>query len=78
MKPWDIIRVKQAAGGYRVWQVSAVKLGAVHQEDVIEIESLERSENGPLRVPLHLLELAIFHNGVDYIEAFPPTGQAVK
>lgn len=59
--PGDVIRVTAHGGGYRVWRVLGVFLGATHQEGVIELETLDRIENtqGRMCVPHELLEAAI-------------------
>lgn len=63
-KSWsvgDIIRVCSDSGGLRVWQVIGVFLGATNQEDVIELETLDRHENtqGRMCVPRELLNASV-------------------
>jgi hypothetical protein len=48
VKSWkvdDIIRLRADGGSWRVWRVTGVFLGAVNQEDVIELETLDRDVN---------------------------------
>lgn len=58
--PWqvdEVIRVRAFSGGFRVWRVTAVRLGATNQESVVELETLDRdpaSENR-MCVPYELL-----------------------
>lgn len=60
-KPDDIIRTRAYSGGFRVWRVIAVCLGATNQESVIELETLdrERSTEGRMCVPVELLDAAM-------------------
>lgn len=60
-KPGDIIRCPAHSGGFRVWRVIGVFLGGEKQEDVIEVETLDRIRNteGRMCVPAELLEAAI-------------------
>ena len=57
----ELIRVRADGGGWRVWRVIGVFLGATHQEDVIELETLDRDRNteGRMVVPRELLNAAI-------------------
>lgn len=57
----QIIRVPRGpteTGGFRVWRVVAVYLGATNQESVAEIETLDLTTNteGRMRVPIDILE----------------------
>lgn len=59
-KQWavdDLLRVRADSGGWRVWRVIGVWLGATNQEDVIEIETLDREVNtqGRMLIPRELL-----------------------
>lgn len=63
-KSWtvdEVIRVRADGGGWRVWRVIGVFLGATHQEDVIELETLDRDRNtqGRMLVPRELLNASI-------------------
>jgi len=63
-KSWtvdEVIRVRADGGGWRVWRVIAVCLGGTHQEDVIELETLDRDRNtqGRILVPRELLNASI-------------------
>lgn len=63
MKAWtvgDLIRVRADNGALRVWKVIGVFLGATNQEDVIELETLDRDRNteGRMCVPRELLNAA--------------------
>jgi len=60
-KPGDIIRTRAHSGGFRVWRVNGVFLGATSQESVIELETLDRERNteGRMCVPVELLDAAI-------------------
>lgn len=53
----EIVRVPAVGGGYRVWRVTGVFLGGECQEDVIELETLDRTPNtqGRMCVPRELL-----------------------
>ena len=46
----------KTAGGFRVWQVIAVKLGATHQEGTYELEPLDIHPNESIEVPCIILE----------------------
>lgn len=56
--PGDLIRVPAYSGGFRVWRVVGVFLGATNQEGVVEIETLDRSRcsQGRMCVPCELLD----------------------
>lgn len=60
-KPNDLIRVPAYSGGFRVWRVTGVFLGGESQEDVIELETLDRTRNtqGRLLVPVELLNASM-------------------
>lgn len=63
-KSWkvdELIRVRADGGGWRVWRVIGVFLGATNQEDVIELETLDRDRNteGRMCVPRELLNASI-------------------
>ena len=56
----DVIRLRRMhGGGFRVWRVVAVRLGAEGQESVIEISPLDRTKNGATCVPAELLDAAL-------------------
>lgn len=57
----DIIRMPAHGGGFRVWRVTGVFLGATHQEGVVEIETLDRLKNteGRMCVPYQIMEAAM-------------------
>lgn len=57
----EIIRVPANSGGFRVWRVRSVKLGAEHQESVIGLETLDRNAAStlPMYVPEELLNAAL-------------------
>lgn len=62
-KSWsvgDIARVRSRRGGFRIWRVAGVMLGATDQESVVELETLdlETAMDPPLVVPIELLEQA--------------------
>jgi hypothetical protein len=59
--PGRIIRCRAHSGGFRVWRVAGVYLGATQQESVIELETLdqERNTEGKMLVPVELLEAAM-------------------
>jgi len=64
MKTWsvdEIIRVRAASGGWRVWRVVGIFLGGESQEDVVELETLDRDKNtqGRMCVPCELLNASI-------------------
>lgn len=64
MKRWnvgDVIRVPADGGGFRVWRVIGCFLGGEHQEDVIEVETLDRIRNteGRMCVPRELLNASL-------------------
>lgn len=54
----DILRIPNypTCGGTRVWEVTGVFLGALHQESTYELRPLELKENMPIQVPCILLE----------------------
>lgn len=63
-KQWtvnEVIRVRAHSGGWRVWRVVGIFLGGENQEDVIELETLDRDRctEGRMCVPKELLEAAI-------------------
>jgi hypothetical protein len=63
-KSWkvdELIRVRADNGGWRVWRVVGVFLGATNQEDVIELETLDRDKNteGRMCVPRELLNASM-------------------
>ena len=63
-KQWsvgDVIRVPADGGGFRVWRVIGNFLGGEHQEDVIEVETLDRKRNteGRMCIPRELLNASI-------------------
>lgn len=63
-KQWtvgDVIRAPADGGGFRVWRVIGNFPGATHQEDVIELETLDRSKNteGRMCVPRELLNASL-------------------
>lgn len=63
-KAWtvgEIIRVPAHSGGFRVWRVAGVFLGATHQESVIELETLDRTKNteGRMCIPVELLDASL-------------------
>lgn len=55
----DIVRLRADGGGWRVWQVVGIFLGGVDQEDVIELQTLDREENtqGKVLVPREILDV---------------------
>lgn len=64
MQNWkvgDIIRAQAHSGGYRVWRVIGVFLGATHQESVVELETLDRTKNteGRIIVPVEMMDNAV-------------------
>ena len=67
VKSWkvdELIRVRADTGGWRVWRVwrvVGVFLGATNQEDVIELETLDRDKNteGRMCVPRELLNASM-------------------
>lgn len=57
----DIVRLEQSGGGtIRVWRVVGVFLGGTLQEDVVELETLDRwpATEGRLLVPNEILTAA--------------------
>lgn len=63
-KSWsvnDIIRISTGTGGFRVWRVLGIFLGGENQESVIELETLDKTDNtkGRMYVPEDLLNFAI-------------------
>ena len=60
VKVGDVYRLPAYGGGYRVWKVAAILLGGLHQEGVIELQTLDRlaSEDGRLLVPVEILDAA--------------------
>lgn len=57
----DIVRLEQSGGGaIRVWRVAGVFLGGTLQEDVVELETLDRwpATEGRLLVPAEILTAA--------------------
>ena len=65
----DIIRCVAFSGGFRVWQVTAIILGALNQENVVCLRTLDKTDpigGEDMCVPEELLLLAM-KNGVNYI-----------
>lgn len=62
----DTLRIKHypTAGGFRVWKVYSVNLGATRQEGTYELRPLDVSDNKPIQVPCLLLET---HSGVERV-----------
>lgn len=63
-KSWkvdELIRVPAHTGGFRVWRVIGVFLGGESQEDVVELETLDRQRNtqGRMCVPVELLNASL-------------------
>lgn len=54
----DTIRIPHypTAGGFRVWKITACKLGATHQEGTYKLRALDLKDNAVLEVPCILLE----------------------
>lgn len=67
----DILRCRAFRGGFRVWQVTAVLLGGVSQENVITLRTLD-CDHGiggeELSVPEEMLLVAI-SNGMEILSA---------
>jgi hypothetical protein len=57
----QIIRLPADSGGFRVYRVIGIWLGGENQEDVIELETLDRMSNtqGRLLVPRELLNACL-------------------
>lgn len=57
----DLIRVRADSGGFRVWRVTGNFLGGLNQEDVVELETLDRDKNteGRMCVPRELLDASM-------------------
>lgn len=58
----EIIRCFGFGGGFRVWQVTAVILGALNQENVVCLRTLDKSDpigGEDMSVPEELLALAV-------------------
>ncbi len=57
----DIITCASPSGGKRVWRVIGIFLGALGQEDVVELSVLDKhnSTEGRMCVPVDLLNNAI-------------------
>lgn len=58
----QILRCRAHSGGFRVWQVTAICLGGENQESVVELITLDRTENTQGRmmvVPIEILETAV-------------------
>lgn len=63
-KSWEVgqlVCVPAQGRGCRVWRVVGIFLGAVNQEDVIELETmdLDRNTQGRMCVPRELLNAAM-------------------
>lgn len=60
----DVIRMKHypTSGGYRVWKVFGVHLGATYQEGTYRLMPLDLSDNQPIHVPCIMLET---HAGIE-------------
>lgn len=60
-KVGDIIRVPASAGGFSVWRVVGIFLGATHQEGVVELQVLDRVKNteGRTLTPIDILDNAV-------------------
>lgn len=60
----DTIRMPHypTAGGFRVWKITGVHLGATRQESTYELIPLDASENKPINVPCIILET---HPGIE-------------
>lgn len=60
----DVIRLPhyETAGGFRVWQVVAVKLGGTKQEGTYELIPLDVHPNETIEVPCLMLET---HQGLE-------------
>ena len=57
----DVFRLAAYNGGYRVWKVNGIHLGATHQESVISLVCLDRFaplETGEIFVPVEILDAA--------------------
>jgi len=57
--PGDVVRMKHypTTGGYRVWKVEAVLLGATYQESTYRMRPLDVAENDTIHVPCIMLDL---------------------
>lgn len=53
----EVFRLPSFSGGFRVWTVVGVFLGGENQEDVVELETVDRTKNtqGRLIVPVEIL-----------------------
>lgn len=62
----DTIRMKHypTAGGFRVWKVIGVHLGATFQEGTYALKPLDVSANEQIHVPCLMLET---HGGVERV-----------
>lgn len=62
----DTIRLEnyKTAGGFRVWKVVGVHLGATQQESTYALKPLDVSENETIHVPCLMLET---HGGVERV-----------
>lgn len=60
----DIVRIPhyKTAGGFRVWKVTARKLGATYQEGTYSLKPLDVNENASVEVPCIILET---HPGIE-------------
>lgn len=54
----DAIRIPHypTTGGFRVWMVTAQKLGGTFQEGTYTLKTLDVHENAPIEVPCIMLE----------------------
>ena len=57
-KPGDVLRMPHyaTAGGFRVWAVEGVHLGAEKQEDTYHLKSVDINDNAEIHVPCIILE----------------------
>lgn len=57
MNVGDIVRVPAGVGGFRVWRIAGIYLGALYQEGVVELETLDYMPNtqGLMFVPVALV-----------------------
>lgn len=69
----------------RLWRVDAVRLGAVGQEDIVEIKALDRTPgydtSGPVEamsVPLDLIDHDCIYRPVDHAAAAKPDLRSVS
>ena len=52
----DTLRMPHITGGYRVWNVSGVHLGAENQEGTYHLTPVDWSSNETIHVPCEILE----------------------